>query len=170
MYTLPPADPAVEEMRARLTAPFRRSEIRFKRGAKGKWFPYFGYDTLLDRLNEATGNRWSLEVANWEWRDKNLVVFGHMEIPGLGRRAGLGMQEHTSTSGNEMGADMIKGVRADLTKCCLVSFGCGAQARAMDEIEFDPFDAANRARIRKYLDFYFGPKSEGVPGEKEGLT
>lgn len=150
---------------ARLTAPFGISDIRFKKGGGGKWYPYFDNDAITVRLNSATGNRWDLTMEPWEWRGTYVAAYGHLEIPGLGRRAGVGVQEHQSSAGNEMGADMIKGLRADLLKNCAVAFGCGDQFRSMDPIPFDPDIEQNQARLDNYLRHYFASEPTSAAGE-----
>lgn len=139
-----------------LKAPFSRRDLRFKEGVSGKkWFPYFDVDCLTDRLNDATGNCWDLSMEKMERYDTLLICYGHLSITGLGRRAGVGIQEHTSPGGKAMGADMLKGVRADLLKNCGILFGLGAQVRTMDALSFDPEDDRNAGRLQPYLDFYF---------------
>ncbi len=150
------------EIVARLAHPFRWRDVSFKLGGGKQYYPYIDVDTLTDRLNEATGNYWDLTIESWEWREKMLVVYGHLEIPGLGRRGGVGVQEHTSAAGNEMGADLVKGVRSDLLKNCLVLFGCGDQVRRMDPLPFDPYDKANVDRQKPYVNNYF-PKQDSTP-------
>ena len=148
-----------EELISKLTAPFKRSDLRFKKGGGGKWYPYFDVDAIVDRLNAATDNQWDFFIDDWHWSEKALVTYGHLLIPGLGKRGGIGIQEIQSAAGNDMGADMIKGSRADLLKNCAVLFGVGDQYRSMDALPFDPMLPANRERIVPYLDHYF-PRPE----------
>jgi hypothetical protein len=178
-FVMVPGIPAREEINRILMAPFGRGDVRFKKGDGSKFYPYFDIESLTDRLIEATNNFYNFEIQNWEWREHSLVAYGHLELPWLGKRAGIGQQEHTSKQGNEMGADLVKGVRSDLLKNCALLFGLGRQVRRMDAISFDPADPRYEGRLAQYLEYFFpecpsapimgNPERNDGPGDRYAL-
>lgn len=137
-----------------LRAPFGREHLRF-RHIDRDWIPYFEGDDLLDRLIEATNNTYDLVMGDWQWKDQQVFCFGHLEIPGLGRRAGAGHMQHTSNSGKDMGAALMRGLATNMMKDCLIRFGCGDQVRRMEPMHVDPDNPRNSAEIHRWLDRWF---------------
>lgn len=146
--------PSPKAIKAVLTAPFGREHLRFRKIDK-EWMPYFEGDDLLDRLIEATNNTFDLVMGDWEWKDQQVFAFGHLEIPGLGRRAGAGHMQHTSSRGNEMGAALLRGLATSMMKDCLVRFGCGDQVRRIPPMRVDPDDGRNSAELHRWLARWF---------------
>lgn len=114
-----------------LTRPFPKQAIEQRDGGRGQSFDFVATETVIRRLNAATGNRWSFRVTNMEWRpwrstskgdsQELLIISGELTIPGLGTRAGTGVQI-VNVNGGE---DMIKGGASDCLKKAAVSFGVG---------------------------------------------
>ncbi len=154
--------PSPSAIKRVLTAPFGREFIRF-REIDGDWLPYIEGDDLRDRLIRATRNRFDLAMGDWHWKDQQVIAYGHLDIPGLGRRGGIGSMKHTSNAGKDMSPAMLHGLVTDLLKNALIAFDCGTQVRRMDSINFDP--RKDRARLQPYLDYYFPPAgtAAGVP-------
>jgi len=158
LHDAPPAG----QIKAALTRPFSRDQIRFKPGS-GEWYPYIEGDDMQDRLIEAIGNTFDLSLDTCMTVGSNIVVSGHLSIPGLGRRAGMGVQEHTSRAGKEMGADMLKGALADLMKSCLHKFDCGTQVRRMAPLKAPTGRDVrlNPRQVDAYLNRYFSATPPG---------
>lgn len=112
-----------------LTAAFGRDEIRFREGARGRQFAYLEGETVIRRLNEATGNQWSLEVKEISSREvgspqkPTTLVMARvaLTLPGCGTREHIGVQSLADGSGE----DLVKGVITDALKKAATLFGVG---------------------------------------------
>lgn len=115
----------MHELIAGLSKPFPRQAIKQREGAFGKMLDYVEAETVIRRLNAVcpqwsfrmTGHEWTEPV---EWTDKNgkprtsrtLIVWGELEVPGVGVRSGTGVQVVDERSGE----DLIKGALSDCLK------------------------------------------------------
>lgn len=117
-----------------LSQPFPDHAIEQRAGAGGRMLDYVATETVIRRLNRIAPN-WSFTITDKVWREfstndrdgnarhlTNLIVFGEMTIPGLGTRAGMGVQIIEDGRGGE---DMVKGAASDCLKKCATLFGVG---------------------------------------------
>jgi hypothetical protein len=115
----------------KLTKPFPTSAHK-QRQIQGRPFTYVEGHTVIHRLNEATGNTWSMEVKsistvetaeNW----KQVTAHVALTIPGLGTREHIGIQDvHVK------GADLVKGAITDALKKAATLFGVGLELYGPD--------------------------------------
>jgi hypothetical protein len=118
-----------DRLRQALEAPFPDHAIKNRKGGGGSSFDYVEGFTIIRRLNEATGGTWDWAIRSFEFRplpptkmgkDQSLVVVtGELTIPGLGTRAGVGVQK-VSEDGGE---DLVKGASTDALKKAATLFG-----------------------------------------------
>lgn len=102
-----------------LGEPFPRQAIKSRQGGGGKSFSYIETHAVIHRLNSATNGCWDFRVVNVEWRADLLIVQGELTIPGLGTRAGFGVQKVAPNAGE----DLVKGGASDSLKKCATLFG-----------------------------------------------
>jgi hypothetical protein len=121
---------------AALTVPFRRDQIS-QRKIGGRMLDYVEGHEYITRLNEASP-AWSFRMTKAETtplhvtrydKQRNpyetdlpcLTVYGEITIPGVGSRAGIGVQMIE----NNAGEDVMKGALTDCLKNCAKYFGLG---------------------------------------------
>lgn len=102
-----------------LAKPFPPQAIKQRRGSGGRMWDYVPGDLVIRRLNDATGGSWDFRIASMDWRNDLVVVVGELTIPGLGTRAGIGVQRVADNSGE----DIIKGAQTDSLKKAATQFG-----------------------------------------------
>lgn len=107
----------------KLTKPFPREAIKTREGARGRKFSYVETQTVIRRLNEATGNNWDFRVVQREWRGDLLITIGELTLPGLGTRTGTGVQRVADGAGE----DLVKGSLSDALKKAATLFGIGLE-------------------------------------------
>lgn len=127
-----------EQLRRALEAAFPDHAIKQRQGGGGSRFDYVEGFTIIRRLNEATGGTWDWAIRSFEFRplpptragkDQSLVVVtGELTIPGLGTRAGVGVQK-VSEDGGE---DLVKGASTDALKKAATLFGVALDLRGPD--------------------------------------
>ena len=142
-----------------LTRPFPREAIKTRKGGGGMLLSYVEGHTVIHRLNEATGNNWSLSILDISERGiagKALVtVRVALTLPGMGSREALGVQL-VSDNGGE---DLVKGAVTDALKKAATMFGVGLElygphyegappAPIIDESERARLQAVREARDR----------------------
>lgn len=103
-----------------LTRDFPAQAIKYREGGGGKRMAYLETQTVVRRLNEATENSWDFRVTRFEWHGDLLIATGEMTLPGLGTRAGTGVQRV-----HEKSEDLVKGAASDCLKNCARLFGVG---------------------------------------------
>lgn len=111
-----------------LTKPFPKHAIKQRQGGGNRMYDYVETDTVIRRLNRATGNRWSFRVTGSEWRNALLIVSGELTIPGLGTRSGTGVQLVSERGGE----DLVKGGASDCLKKCATLFGVALELYGED--------------------------------------
>lgn len=117
------------EVLAALGQAFPEHAIKTRQGRGGRGFRYVETHTVIHRLNSACPEGWSWRITRVEWRPDVLVVTGELEIPGLGSRAGTGIQELGEKTG---GGDLIKGAASDALKKAATLFGVGLELYGPD--------------------------------------
>lgn len=122
---------------AALNVPFPAQAILSRKGGGNQDFRYVSTQTVIRRLNEATGNNWSFTIIHGATKfldggtrtDRNgrevseqvMMVVGELTIPGLGTRTGYGVQRLSNPLVN--GDDLLKAAAGDALKRAAVSFG-----------------------------------------------
>jgi len=101
-----------------LSKPFPPQAIEQRKGGGGT-FAYVATETVIRRLNAASPC-WDFRVTGHEWAGDVLIAFGELTIPGLGTRAGTGVQRCADLSKSE---DLVKGAASDALKKCATLFG-----------------------------------------------
>jgi hypothetical protein len=114
----------------KLTAPFPKAAIKTRAGGGGRFSYVEGY-TVIHRLNDATGNNWNMRILKFEKNEEIGVLMAtvEIEIPGLGARQHVGMQE----MGKNQGLDsVVKGAITDAMKKAATLFGVGLELYGPD--------------------------------------
>ena len=101
-----------------LSEAFPPNAIKKRQGGGNQMFDYVETETVIRRLN-ATVKVWDFRITEIKVIDQLLVVWGEMTIPGLGTRAGTGVQKLAG------GEDMWKGAASDCLKKCATLFNVG---------------------------------------------
>lgn len=113
-----------------LTRPFAQTKQR--RGAGGKVFTYVDGTQVIQRLNSATDNEWSMSVTDITQKpmgDSTLwLARVALTIPGLGTREHIGVQ----MASDKGGEDLIKGCVTDALKKAATLFGVGIELYGED--------------------------------------
>lgn len=116
------ADP--RELLKALSEPFPPQAIEKREGGGGKMLDYVATETVIRRLNNTVGV-WDFRITDTKIMPAGdsqlLVTWGEMTIPGLGTRAGTGVQMLHPRGGE----DMWKGAASDCLKKCATLFGVG---------------------------------------------
>lgn len=119
------------EIIAALTVPFRRDQIS-QRKIGGRMLDYVEGHAYITRLNEAAP-AWSFRMTKSETTALTtsrkgqsvqlpcLTIYGEITIPGVGTRAGIGVQMIEDNAGE----DVMKGGLTDCLKNCAKYFGLG---------------------------------------------
>lgn len=117
----------MSDARAKLNAlsePFPPQAIEKREGGGGKMLDYVATETVIRRLNNRVGV-WDFKITDTKVMPAGdaqlLVIWGEMTIPGLGTRAGTGVQVIHPRGGE----DMWKGAASDCLKKCATLFGVG---------------------------------------------
>lgn len=125
------------EIRQLLSRPFRPEVIRSRKIA-GRQIQYLTTGAVRERLDRATNtwsfrivdrkfeslmlSRWNEEVRKSEYREVQVyTVVGELEIPELGTRQAIGLQEMDEGSG----ADLLQGAASDALKKAARLFDVG---------------------------------------------
>ncbi len=128
---------SAEEIRQLLARPFRPDVIRSRKIA-GRQIQYLPTGAVRERLNRATNtwsfrivdrkfealmlSRWNEEQRKSEYREVQVyTVVGELEIPELGVRQAIGLQEMDEGSG----ADLLQGAASDALKKAARLFDVG---------------------------------------------
>jgi Rad52/22 family double-strand break repair protein. len=119
-----------------LGVPFPRSAIQTHPQTK---LSYVAGHTYIHRLNDATKNTWDWKIVRQDFHPYGatgkgnarllITVIGELTIPGLGTRAGMGVQVVTADTGGE---DMWKGAMTDAIKAAAKLFGVGLELYGPD--------------------------------------
>ena len=139
--------PYRNEVGAKLAKPFAQNLIKQRQGAKGMMLDYVPGHTVIYRLMSATDNDYSFTYSfppiiqssienvynknTKKYEDKmvhTLIVGVELTIPGLGTRAGLGVQKMQSAS-----EDMLKGALTDALKNAAKYFGVALNLYGSDD-------------------------------------
>lgn len=116
-----------------LTKKFPEEAHKHRPGPGKSTFTYVEGHTVINRLNEATGNRWSFEIIQ-QWVDGDIrFCWGRLVIPGLGHREDIGVVRAPLAGGE----DLQKGHVTDCLKRCARLFGVGIELYGED-YEADP--------------------------------
>jgi len=130
-------DRSAAEIRQLLSRPFRPEVIRSRKIA-GRQIQYLPTAAVRERLNRATNtwsfriidrrfeslmlSRWNEELRKSEYREVQVyTVVGELEIPELGSRQAIGLQEMDEGSG----ADLLQGAASDSLKKAARLFDVG---------------------------------------------
>lgn len=115
-----------------LTKPFPKTAIKQRQAGGGRSLDYVEGHTVIHRLNEATGNRWDMEVRDITSKDlgANTLMIARvaLTLPGLGTREGLGVQMVHERGGE----DLVKGCITDALKKAATLFGVGLELYGPD--------------------------------------
>lgn len=125
-----------KDMLAGLSEPFARDQIESRPIGGGKNASFLKIDTVIQRLNDICIS-WDFRItyrsmqlmalARGSGQNKRVedvsvyVVEGELTIPGLGTRAGIGVQALDDGAGE----DLIKGALSDAIKVAAAKFGVG---------------------------------------------
>lgn len=126
-----------DDINTTLLEPFPQSLIEEKNSKR-----YIGHEHIRMRVIEATGNQFDWTVTGREIRDQDgvirarksgtippvMIVDGVLTIPGLGARAGTGVQVLEENAGE----DTYKAAESDAFKRAAMAFGVGLQQLYMD--------------------------------------
>lgn len=133
-----------------LGKPFPKEAVKTRVGGGGAKFDYVAGYTVIHRLNDATGGQWSWHVKSFEFRPAGtdrygkevslVVVTGELTIPGLGTRAGIGVQKVTENGGE----DLVKGASTDALKKAATLFGVALELYGDDYEDEDRAPAPQR--------------------------
>mgnify|MGYP002407843210 FL=1 len=143
-----------------LIRPFDRKDIKSREGAYGKRLDYIEGHKVIERLNRATGNRWSSEVISVQKHqaeqrtDKRTgesisypsywSALVSLTIPSMGSRMQVGTK---AINGNE--EDDIKGAITDGLKKAATLFGVGLELYETADEEADIRYSAEPERRRE---------------------
>jgi recombination DNA repair RAD52 pathway protein len=129
-----------------LTKKFPREAIRSRKGGGNKSLDYVEGHTVIQRLNDATGNCWDWRLDKVEHDGDLFLAYGTLTIPGLGSRQGIGVQKVAPNSGE----DLIKGVSTDALKKAATLFGVALELYGPDyEAEEEQRQVATQTRPNK---------------------
>lgn len=112
----------------KLTAPFPASALKSRDGGGGRSYTYVEAHTVIHRLNGACDSGWDWTINALEWRGELLICTGTLTIPGLGSRAGIGVQKVSERGGE----DLIKGASSDALKKAATLFGVALELYGPD--------------------------------------
>lgn len=124
------ADPTrqdVARVADELCKPFPPQALKQRTIGGGKQATYVETETVIRRLNHATGHNWTFAITRFEWRDDLLIALGELTIPGMGTRTGTGVQR---VQGNA--DDLVKGAASDALKKAATLFGVGLELYGPD--------------------------------------
>jgi hypothetical protein len=127
---------------AALGKPFPREALKKRKGGGGKDLTYVEGHSVINRLNNATGNRWDFTVDRFETQGDLLMAFVTLTLPGLGSRSHIGVQKFAPNSGE----DLAKGCITDALKKAATLFGVGIELYG-DDYEDHPAPAASQKTI-----------------------
>lgn len=182
--------PTTVQISDALNKPFPQCAI--KQNEKG--LDYIGGETAILRLNKATGNNWNLRIVLQEWRELPVsrkkigrnsqgedeyevtiklchIVTVEITIPGLGTRAGMGVQEVQAGGGADV---MCKGALTDALKVAAKQFGVALHLYGPDrEAENDRREAMGQKASQPSQSSRTAPQAQSgrqnAPKEFEGL-
>lgn len=144
---------SIDETIKALSAPFPAEAVKQRLGGGGSRFSYIAGPDIIRRLTRATAGEWSWHIKSFEFRplppltDRRtgelreqslVVVMGELTIPGLGTRAGIGVQKVSETGGE----DLVKGASTDALKKAATLFGVALELYGPD-FEDDAPDLPN---------------------------
>lgn len=113
-----------ETILAALGEPFPRQAVK-QRKVGNFQADYVEGETVIRRLNKCCPDGWDWRIVGMEWREKMLVVWGELTIPGLGTRSGMGISEN-------MIGDVVKGASTDALKKAATLFGVALELYGPD--------------------------------------
>lgn len=138
-----------------LSQPFDKSRIS-QRKIGGRQVDYVEGHEYITRLNAASP-AWSFRMTKSDVQMITtkrggeqvqlpcLVVYGELEIPGVGTRAGIGVQMIEDNAGE----DVMKGALTDCLKNCAKYFGLGLHMYGADVPPPPPVDYSDREDWKK---------------------
>lgn len=124
----------------KLMEPFPKEALKQREADRGKaMLTYVDGTTVFRRLIHATGNNFSVEVLDQEFKDFGttrsgsnrilLIARVRLTIPGMGSREHVGVQVVNADSGGE---DLWKGAVTDAIKKAATLFGVGLELYGPD--------------------------------------
>lgn len=143
-----PYQTSARSLLEKLGKPFPKEAVKSRQGGGNTKFDYVAGFTVIHRLNDATGGVWNWEIKSFDFRPAGtdrygkevslVVVTGELTIPGLGTRAGIGVQKVTENGGE----DLVKGASTDALKKAATLFGVAL------ELYGDDYEDEDRAPAR----------------------
>lgn len=113
-----------DETIAALGEPFPDDAIKTRALTKGgATARYFSGDTVIRRLNRATGNRWDMQIKSLTTAGDLVTAHVALIIPELGSREHIGVQKVSERGGE----DLVKGAITDALKKAATLFGVGLE-------------------------------------------
>lgn len=173
---------ANNEASKKLLKPFPTSAI--KPHPNNPKLSYVEGHTYIHKIIDATDNTWDWKIIRQDFHPYGatgkgnarllITVIGELTIPGLGTRAGMGVQVVTADTGGE---DMWKGAITDAIKGAAKLFGVGLELYGPDygagEIESPRYpDSVNAAQTRSQAPRRDEPRTPASSGQRteQGLT
>lgn len=146
----------------KLTEPFPAAAIKQRQAGGGRTLDYVEGHTVIHRLNDATGNRWSMEVKDITSKELAgatlMMARVALTLPGLGTREGLGVQLVHERSGE----DLVKGCVTDALKKAATLFGVGLELYGPD-YEDDATTQPQRQPHRDLRNGSYPPRDNATP-------
>lgn len=150
------------ELLKALGEPFPKTAIKQREGGGGRRFDYIETHTCIHRLNAVAGV-WDFRITNAEFRSDLMIVQGELTIPGLGTRAGFGVQKVAANAGE----DLVKGAASDCLKKCATLFGVALELYGPD---YESGEVAAPSRSpQSHQGTSSGPRRMGPTDKQWGL-
>jgi hypothetical protein len=116
-----------------LGKPFPAEALKTRPGGGNKKLTYVEGHSVINRLNNATGNRWIFTVDRFEVNGDLLMAFVTLTLPGMGSRSHVGVQKFAPNSGE----DLAKGCITDGLKKAATLFGVGIELYGEDYEDYE---------------------------------
>lgn len=110
----------LDQVSVNLREQFSSDSIRQRQGPGGKSFSYISGADVITRVIDATSNRYDFRILDIKNMGSFFLATVELEIPGLGKRQGIGVQANI-----EANEDAIKGAITDGFKLAAKMFGVG---------------------------------------------
>ena len=111
-----------------LTRPFEASQVKNRKGPKGKMLDYVETHTVIARLNDAFEGEWSFRVISHDVGDEEVLVLGELSAEGEAKvQFGSKVREDNVPLG-----DTAKAAASDALKKTATLFGVGLELYAKD--------------------------------------
>lgn len=106
-----------------LTRPFEASQVKQRKGPRGKLLDYLEAHSVIARLNEAFAGEWTFRVLSHEVSDEEVVVLGELSAEGEAKQQfGSKTREESVPLG-----DTMKAAASDALKKTATLFGVGLE-------------------------------------------